>query len=618
MEITQNPTISFLPQVGGAPGIYYIADGSAIFGCVGNPENVIAANVRSLAIDEAGNVYVKASGSGASGWQAIGGGGGGTTINPTNEFVPYRLNATTFADSPIRRTGAQTIFITDGVTNFVSLGTGGIQVYQDGSSTFPVVNLNSSGGLYVTSSNPVMARGGSAHTVFASGQLLSVSDGTVSLPAYSFNSDNDSGIYRQGTNSVSVAGAGVEVLRVVGGAGHGTALQVSSAAAGSGVTLTALSGGTDENLNLSTKGNGVIVLTSGAVGSARILLRAVDDSANGLTYGTNGSGLKQWGFILNNVQRYSFQEGFATISVSYQWGWSSGNSTAFNPDTGLARAAAGVVRITNGSVGAGGLLLAPSTVTADGQLHVQSASASRQAIRAEGTGSPSANIIEARLTNAASVFAAFSPRESLFLAPLATIPSPSNGDVWIDSSRNALAARISGQNLFHSSAIFRSQADKLVDNSTTETTLLSSSFVGTATIAANLLQPGKVIRLKAKGYWNTDAGNSSFNIRFKVGGVTVATGAINATASMTALPWDCEIEATLRSAGVTGTIMIAGSFNNIQDGTTRAAYKWDLNAGAAGTVDTTGALTVDLTAQLGTATVDNYINCTSLIIEILG
>jgi hypothetical protein len=69
--ITQNPTVDVKPSAG-APALYYLADGAAVFGCVGNPNGVVFANRRSLAIDETGRVYTKSSDNSNTGWAAVG------------------------------------------------------------------------------------------------------------------------------------------------------------------------------------------------------------------------------------------------------------------------------------------------------------------------------------------------------------------------------------------------------------------------------------------------------------------------------------------------------------------------------------------------------------------
>ena len=60
---------------------------------------------------------------------------------------------------------------------------------------------------------------------------IQAANGTVALPAYSFESDKDSGLYRIGANNIGVAVNGAKVLDVAGQAA-GVADQAGSAIAG--------------------------------------------------------------------------------------------------------------------------------------------------------------------------------------------------------------------------------------------------------------------------------------------------------------------------------------------------------------------------------------------------
>jgi len=107
--ITANPTISFTPN----PGItlLYLADGVAIFGCVGNPEGVVYANARSMAIDSDGTVYTKTTNIANTGWTAIGGGGGSGTVTSVGMTVPTGLSV---SGSPVTNSGTLAVELTAG------------------------------------------------------------------------------------------------------------------------------------------------------------------------------------------------------------------------------------------------------------------------------------------------------------------------------------------------------------------------------------------------------------------------------------------------------------------------------------------------------------------------
>lgn len=103
-----NPQISLSNNIG-CPIVYYLADGTAIFGVVTNPEGVVTAYPGSFAIGVRGSAvegkwYRKNSGDGATDWidMTSGGGGSGTVTSvgltmPTSEF--------NVASSPVTTSG---------------------------------------------------------------------------------------------------------------------------------------------------------------------------------------------------------------------------------------------------------------------------------------------------------------------------------------------------------------------------------------------------------------------------------------------------------------------------------------------------------------------------------
>lgn len=118
----------------------------------GTPEGVITADIGSIYRrydgGSATTLYVKTSGNGSNtGWQAVTAGASGTISGTLNTpFIPYASGATTLADSPLQRTGAETI----------SLGTGGataVSLTGNTSLTLPVLNMRNNGFL-LTSAAP--------------------------------------------------------------------------------------------------------------------------------------------------------------------------------------------------------------------------------------------------------------------------------------------------------------------------------------------------------------------------------------------------------------------------------------------------------------------------------
>lgn len=101
MPITQNPTVD--PQQ--RPTLlFYLTDGAAVFGCVGNPNGVIAAKARSIAASDDGNAYYKtvdsSGGNAALGWTAFSLGGAGVSGSGSANTLTRWSGATAIQDLP--------------------------------------------------------------------------------------------------------------------------------------------------------------------------------------------------------------------------------------------------------------------------------------------------------------------------------------------------------------------------------------------------------------------------------------------------------------------------------------------------------------------------------------
>lgn len=138
-----------------------------------------------------------------------------------------------------------------------------------------------------------------------SNQYLQIG-GVVSAPAYSFASDNDSGMYRIGANNIGLGVNGAKVLDIattglgITGVTTGTStsanalavgrqgttnpvlnvdastsnvvtgLNLKGAAAAGGMALSVTSSGTNENLTIDAKGSGTITLNGTATGTVSV------------------------------------------------------------------------------------------------------------------------------------------------------------------------------------------------------------------------------------------------------------------------------------------------------------------------------------------------------------
>jgi hypothetical protein len=120
-------------------------------------------------------------------------------------------------DTGLYRIGANNLGISAGGTNIINVSTTGITITG---------TLAASGGF-------------GSQITFTAGSLNS--DGTVSLPAYSFTSDTDCGVYRIGANNLGIAVNGAKVLDI-GTAGlgvTGTLTASSTLTASNGLTVSA-------------------------------------------------------------------------------------------------------------------------------------------------------------------------------------------------------------------------------------------------------------------------------------------------------------------------------------------------------------------------------------------
>lgn len=126
---------------------------------------------------------------------------------------------------------------------------------------------------------------------------------------------------------------------------NSTYLSATSGASGAGLTLTVAGGGTNEPLTASSKGAGLTTIGS-STGGVALNGGAYSLTAGpiqGVALGWQGAGVL--GVISGGVMGFT----------------SSASDGRGAPDTAIARAAAGVLRVTNGSTGAGVLGIGSST-----------------------------------------------------------------------------------------------------------------------------------------------------------------------------------------------------------------------------------------------------------------
>lgn len=207
-------------------------------------------------------------------------------------------------------------------------------------------------------------------------------------------------------------------------------------------------------------------------------------------------------------------------------------------------------------------------------------------IKAITIGSSTSGVTSTTAMNGKTNFAAATTSQASLNIAAGTAPtSPVNGDAWNDSTQNMLAF-YNGNTLYQSGNLYTGTAAQVL-NSTTPTTAFSSTKIGTTTIKANSLKVGQKFLIWGAGFYSTPALNTStVTLTTKIGSTTISTVTTAALpASATNLPFLFNLQCTVRSIGVSGTIVCDGSF--------------DYNTAISGIVKTTNSL-----STVGTITTD--------------
>jgi len=224
-------------------------------------------------------------------------------------------------------------------------------------------------GQVLTASAPAAGIVTLSWTTVSGGATINPTD--TFLP-YRFNSTtfNDSPIARTGANTITI-----------GNVGAFAGLQIAGAAAGSGVTLSALSSATNEDLELIAKGTGSVLVPAGSLTIPGVRVT-----------GTSGANYTGFTFAGGNQLYLMIGGGGSTTAVlglagtgsvrvgsSVQIGWTSAAANG-TVDTGLARLSAGVIRVSNASTGIGSVLIGTSTDSLTGNFTVMSSNAATNSL----------------------------------------------------------------------------------------------------------------------------------------------------------------------------------------------------------------------------------------------
>lgn len=149
----------------------------------------------------------------------------------------------------------------------------------------------------------------------------------------------------------------------------------------------------------------------------------------------------------------------------------------------------------------------------------------------------------------------------------------------------------------------------LVQASTSETSIVGSTGIGSLDLPADFFAEGVTLRVTARGYYSSVDGGDNLEVRIYLEGTEIISTGVFLPPVATNRYWEVSALITCRSAGATGTVFPNGHMSlNGGEGQSMIVT-------SAVTVDTTAALTFDLTAEWAVSDPDNAVFCTNLVLE---
>jgi hypothetical protein len=163
--------------------------------------------------------------------------------------------------------------------------------------------------------------------------------------------------------------------------------------------------------------------------------------------------------------------------------------------------------------------------------------------------------------------------------------------------------------------MWKSSASVFFDTTTTETSIISDTGVGTKTLAASRLVAGTQVRIKASGFYGTKASSpGTFTIKLKNGATTMLTiAAFTLPTNVADQNWWIEATGALNATGSSGTIYWTINFY-YNDGT--GALKTQTYTVNSSTINTTTTEALDITGKFSVSDVANFWQTDTASIEI--
>lgn len=191
--------------------------------------------------------------------------------------------------------------------------------------------------------------------------------------------------------------------------------------------------------------------------------------------------------------------------------------------------------------------------------------------------------------------------------PTGTAPtSPTVGDLWHSSAQKNIQVYTNGgvKSAIDTTLYTGEAPASTVANTNTETSFLLNG-IGTLTLPANFFVVGKIVKIRIGGVFST-TGTPTLRIRIKIGGTTIYdSGNITTSATVSSVPWLVEFETICRTTGATGTLKSQARYTDLSN-PGNGQIKFTSITGTT-TLDMTGTLAIDATAQWSAASASNTI-----------
>jgi len=159
---------------------------------------------------------------------------------------------------------------------------------------------------------------------------------------------------------------------------------------------------------------------------------------------------------------------------------------------------------------------------------------------------------------------------------------------------------------------FTQTASKTVSNTTTPTDITSTG-VGSKTIAANSLISGSSLKFWLSGFHSV-VGNATIDVQIKMGSTVVLDTGVVASGNGANNYWELRALITCRTAGASGVFAAQGQYTEAGAG----ANIFGMVNTSTTTLDTTASQAVTVFITWGTASTSNTITCSNFILEKVG